>query len=597
MTSSDDTRSMWARSYFKVVNQKYRCQVETGVIRGVDGVEEVKRCHRDYSMHKSTNLIYHLRTQHNRNKSIMSELAKHDKIVQEKSNKRAAESIAADPPSKRLRELQPAISSIFMQDKDIFSVAREAREELSSRTAMFFAVNDIALRVAECKYFQAMLDSYVKAVKLGATKKIDGRAKINEIQKDEVLHMKQLVHRKLAASANPTTLAYDGWTNINHVHVQNVLALSSGYSFFIKSDISKSGRATAVILFAFLKLIIDEMIEARIVIAAAVADNASVNGVIGRLIVDDYPWILPLPCAAHALQLCVLRFFKNDSLADSLRSITRRIHAAITYSAVLLGKFRSMQAEEGEVHHLHKPQKTRWNSFWQAFFSLLRVQRIVRFVLVGHELERLIGDTFWSHLKMITDFLAPFRFATNIIQGDHAGLLDVYLRFQALQAHIKTAPAELALGAKVMDRALRHHWNRHVHTSAVFMCAKFSCEDTRSSYFTDEVKLTSSDWFMQWAAKLWCHSRNFDVELDHNQIDEAMKTITAQYNKFIAQVRPFDSIRERIILARPETVPEVGQKTAPFDVITEWRKLEDVVPELVHGVIALLSANCSEASV
>jgi hypothetical protein len=76
-----------------------------------------------------------------------------------------------------------------------------------------------------------------------------------------------------------------------------------------------------------------------------------------------------------------------------------------------------------------------------------------------------------------------------------------------------------------------------------------------------------------------------------------MKTITAQYNKFIAQVRPFDSIRERIILARPETVPEVGQKTAPFDGITEWRKLEDVVPELVHGVIALLSANCSEASV
>jgi hypothetical protein len=79
------------------------------------------------------------------------------------------------------------------------------------------------------------------------------------------------------------------------VHVQNILALCSSAAFFLKSDISVTGRSTAVVLGGMLKTVMNNLISKGVAVAGIVADNASVNGAISSQLKAQYPWLLPLP--------------------------------------------------------------------------------------------------------------------------------------------------------------------------------------------------------------------------------------------------------------------------------------------------------------
>lgn len=112
----------------------------------------------------------------------------------------------------------------------------------------------------------------------------------------------------------PLTLAHDDWSNVNKVHVMNVLALASTAVWFLKSD--TTSRATAEVLFDLLSNTIDDLIAKKILVSSVVADNASVNSKMGRMIQKQYPWSVALPCAAHAMQLCVVKMFDEDPVAE-----------------------------------------------------------------------------------------------------------------------------------------------------------------------------------------------------------------------------------------------------------------------------------------
>ena len=152
-----------------------------------------------------------------------------------------------------------------------------------------------------------------------------------------------LVDQQLVASKFPVTLVFDGWSNVNGIHVQNTLALCSSGAFFLKSDVSITGRSTAVVLGAMIKEVIDTLLIKRVVISGLVADNASVNGVISDQLQAEYPWILPLPCGAHTLQLCVVRFLDEDVVAESLKSLMTQIYVAIKKSQPNLAQFKRVQ--------------------------------------------------------------------------------------------------------------------------------------------------------------------------------------------------------------------------------------------------------------
>ena len=180
------------------------------------------------------------------------------------------------------------------------------KADLTYATSLCFAALDIPLRWAESPFFTAMLVAFAKCYKHGLVKKLDGRQRIAANQQDLAKSIGVDVDAELVKSKHPiTALAFDGWSNVNGVHVQNVLAHCSSATFFLKSDVSPSGRATADVLFGFLEEVTNRLIEKKVVVAGIVADNAAVNGDVAKHFKAKFPRILPIPCASHTLQLCM----------------------------------------------------------------------------------------------------------------------------------------------------------------------------------------------------------------------------------------------------------------------------------------------------
>ena len=90
----------------------------------------------------------------------------------------------------------------------------------------------------------------------------------------------------------------------------------------------------------------------------------------------------------------------------------------------------------------------------------------------------------------MADYLQPFSVAADIIQSERAGLLDVHLQFHVLDSHVRRVPDVFNVCARVMQKAIRNHWKKHVNQSAVFMVAKFSCENT-DEFFCSIIRSNS----------------------------------------------------------------------------------------------------------
>jgi Protein of unknown function (DUF 659)/hAT family C-terminal dimerisation region len=590
------TRAQFTFSFFVNVVEngqtKKCCQYRSASQKRVDGDGRPTICGKKYVTEKSDGLIRHLRSHNDR--EINQKLDRFtEQIAMAAKKRRADEEIIL--PSKRSRPLDSFVT--------ILPVVERAAQDSLEVTALCFAVDDLSMNLASSHYFKLMLESYHKARSSGALKKPHSLKSIDDQQQKSFVDMQRVVnsHLKSASQDYPASILFDGWQNVNHIHVQNILVSCQGVNFFMKSDVSATGRSTAAVLFGMLKPVLINLITEGVVVSSMVADNASVNGAIFDLAAEEFPFLIAIPCAAHTLQLCVARLFNDDSLADNLRAVTYRVHRRITYSQPRLARFRASQSKP--IHNLHKPQKTRWSSFYQAFTSLLRTRAAVMNVLDNDPLKLKLTEEFWSDLKSFVDFLAPFRDATNIVQSDRAGLLDVSYQFRALANQMRTAPPRLANAAAVMRRALRRNWTKHVHERAVFMSEKFAFENIEDSLASDEVKSAAPRWFLDWSAR-FLHQFKYS----QMSVDELRRILQVQYNEFVRRHGPFADLRGQLELLAEESATDARLQAAlsragripkfsQVDVLTAWRHVQDLRPQLSFCVITLLSINCSEAAV
>jgi Protein of unknown function (DUF 659) len=566
-----------------------------------------RRCDQKYSQStRSTNPGIHIKAKHSHCKDIIAQLESIESANQHKKRVRE-ETRDVELPSKvvKLNQLpnQTKMTDHLKMD------GTSLRKELNEAIALMVSVHSLPMSFVESSYLQTVLNLYQKCLKAGAIKQLDGRQRITQSEHDLVQSIKHSVTEALQSSTYPITLAFDGWQNTNHLHVQNIVAQSSSASVFLKSDLSRE-RATAENLFAFIEPVLDGLIEQKIEVGGIVADNASVNGKIARLLQNKYPWILPLPCASHTLQLCIVRLFEQDSVAEGIKSIVRDVVKAISNSNVRLTEFLRVQGDHAV--HLVKPQKTRWSSYHRACSAVLRLRPFVELALrrIGTDAEHPVlarlTVSFWNNLADLVNFLEPFSFASNVIQSDQASLLDVHIQFSTLHSHSLNAPLSLTHGASVMQAAIRQHWRKNVKQEAVYMVAQFAHESTDNALFADVVKVDAPDWFVGWGAQLWLHHESLKAAQpsDLTQQERAAhlaqieQTIHQQYTSFLMNEFPYNRIRTQIQNNRPSQYHHTS-KFVPFDAFTPWLRMKDLSSgkELIHAVITLLSLNCSEASV
>jgi hypothetical protein len=563
---------------------------------------------------KSTNLGLHITSKHSHYTMIVDAL---NALNDETSTKKRArdEMKVVELPSKvvKVNKLSNdvAISKQSVIEDYVTVDGSSLRSELNEAIALMISVHSLPMQLVESPYFHKVLELYRKSAK--HVKKVDSRQAIIKSELELFKSIQHTVNQSLKSSAYPITLAFDGWTNTNHLHVQNIMALSSSSTVLLKSDLT-TDRATAESLFPFIDTVISELIDNKIEIGGIVADNASVNGKIARMIRKKYPWILRLPCASHTLQLCIIRFFDQDAVADNIKLIVRQVVKAISGSHVRLNEFLRVQG--ADAVHLKKPQKTRWSSYHRACKSLSNLKPYVELALRRNAtdgdhpiLQQLTAD-FWDQLADLVAFLDPFSYASDIIQSDHASLLDVHTQFSTLNKACTEAPLSLTHGAGVMQVAINKHWQKNINQEAVYMAAHFAYEQSNSNLFSDAVKVDASDWFYGWTAELWYHHESLPATspLPSNQksarIHEIRALIEVQHNNFLTNQFPYARVRAQIEANRSTSVsdPRVPQpKFIAFDALTPWLRLDALKlsngKELVHGVVTLLSMNCSEASV
>ena len=101
------------------------------------------------------------------------------------------------------------------------------------------------------------------------------------------------------------TLAFDGWTNCTGTKITNVMAISKGVAYFIKSIPNATERNTAIWRDQHIRPIVDDMIANGIKINAFVTDNGATETCVRNKLATAYN-IVWINCAAHKID-CTLQ--------------------------------------------------------------------------------------------------------------------------------------------------------------------------------------------------------------------------------------------------------------------------------------------------
>lgn len=403
----------------------------------------------------------------------------------------------------------------------------------------------------------------------------------------------------------PVTLAFDGWTNVRHMKVINVVLLCKGVAYYWSSRVSQDGRGEAAVVAAQLSDDLNSLAAVGIIVSAVTGDNEAVNKAAFKILHEKFPALVYVPCAAHTLQLCVRRAFRTDSVAAEVRATTNRIVNHICRSKALRTRVRNMQEREVEtgerksVLTLIRPNATRWSSDYHAFARVLSLQKIIVYVLAD-EREFAIPSEYWHSVQIVTTFLQPFTIATNIIQSDSAGLVDVFVQFDRLMKHCNDIIDEdgpMATMAATMLNAIRHHWSKHVHQKAVLACVQLAFTRLHhSELFSEAARRHWWRWLQRWGAA-YLRANQTQLQLHYRDADAMVTSFRDQLTQFIQEQRPFDNFARQI----SEKARPVRSGDDPlfftFDAREHWLYMVTAAPELSYVALALLSINCSEASV
>jgi Protein of unknown function (DUF 659)/hAT family C-terminal dimerisation region len=386
-------------------------------------------------------------------------------------------------------------------------------------------------------------------------------------------------------TSSPLTVAVDGWTNVNKSKVTNIVILCGGESYYWCSIVNARNKNSALWLRDPLVEVLQSIRGEGLVFSALVADNENVNNALYDLVKIRYPFLVRSPCAAHLVQLCVLKALDLP-----------HIDPILTEMETLLGQFRKskeyrlklrqvQEAATGTFHTLLRPCDTRWSSQLFAAERLVKLKSYVDLVMAQEA-------SFWSNLEEVIRFLKPFQVATDVMQKDSSTLYDTYQQFKTLLRHVKDTkttsffhPVKDDIVNLILDT-----WEKHVNLNAVIACAQLSFDTAVDTIFAANIH-ASATWFQDFAAK---YAQYWNLA-SSDEYDILRKQAKLQWSNFLA--RKADTCFSTLDSDIRDMREEHAREQKPFDPRTVWNLHLHHAPVLVHAAVALLSIAGSEAAV
>ena len=133
---------------------------------------------------------------------------------------------------------------------------------------------------------------------------LPNRRQLVEAQQRLAVKLRKRVVERLIQHAQtaPVSVAIDGWTNVRHHKVNNVVALCGGQAFYWCSIVNTQNNNTAEWLKEPLLAVLNSIRQLGIPIVALVADNEAVNKALHRQLLPTFPFLILVPCGAHVPQ-------------------------------------------------------------------------------------------------------------------------------------------------------------------------------------------------------------------------------------------------------------------------------------------------------
>lgn len=367
------------------------------------------------------------------------------------------------------------------------------------------------------------------------------------------------------------SVAVDGWTNVRQYKVTNVVLFVSGVAYYWRSIVNATNRNTADWVAAQLQPILASLIDehhARVI--ALVVDNEAVNGATHRLLAQQMPFLVHVPCAAHTIQLVVRSCLKHESLASTVQQLLDLIrHFGVKEHCIALRRIQ--EARQIKMLAVLKPCDTRWSSMLQAAERMLRLHKEV---ITCYDCDSLpsVQPDFFDRLATLTAFLKPFQIATDCIQRDTATLYTVYEQFTMLQQHVKEKHAWAAV-------SILQRWGEHINVDATVACAILSFVRPAANLNIQAAQrfiITFGSAYLQRYQLRGCETPQ--------QIADSLTLQIADFNG-----------REGVFSSLDERIATVQRSAAGWNPRKVWLLYNETA--LAAVAVAILSISASEAAV
>jgi hypothetical protein len=446
---------------------------------GADGITKVahrcKECGKRFTHapgRSTGNLSRHYKSHHSRQWLRFEQSADEDvDSVQSSSTPSSAQpSFASSPPVVKRAGAPPSSERPAKRQLTLHaSLTHSANSNVLQSMALAFATNHIAHNVASSATFRAFLDAVRRStVPLPAR---DGlKTHISQLAAD--MRAQVLERLRASSSSTPVAIAVDGWTNVRHAKVNNIVLVSGGVAFYWCSLPNAREKNSAQWIFNAMVPMLEELLAAGVRFAAFVADNEAVMNALYEKLQTRWPFFVRVPCAAHTIQLLV----RTALCTARWKGVVAQVEHIISgFAANKQWRTNLLVAQQAapKQYTLVKPNDTRWNSMFAACERLQQIQPAIDSV-TRQEPE------FWVQLKALIAFLQPFKTATDVVQRDHSSLVDVLVEFNALSKHINGM--EAGADRREMQRALVDRWEAQINQHASIACGMLSLSADLSSF-------------------------------------------------------------------------------------------------------------------